>query len=104
EVTVPAGEAAHGKPGPGVYREAGRRLGVDTARVAAIEDSRNGIHSARAAGMTVIAIPNPHFPPGEGALAEADLVLGSLDELTPEAVKRAADAHADPRPRGGVSP
>jgi hypothetical protein len=36
--------------------------------------------------MRVIAIPNPTFPPGEKALAEADLVLSSLAELTPEAV------------------
>jgi hypothetical protein len=34
----------------------------------------------------VIAIPNPSFPPGDEALAEADVVLGSLAELTPEAV------------------
>ncbi len=37
----------------------------------------------------MIAIPNPHFPPGEEALAEADLVLDSLAELTPDAVERA---------------
>jgi hypothetical protein len=33
----------------------------------------------------VIAIPNPHFPPGD-ALSEADVVAKSLDELTPELV------------------
>jgi hypothetical protein len=31
--------------------------------------------------MRCIAIPNTHFPPGD-AVADADLVLGSLDELT----------------------
>jgi hypothetical protein len=36
--------------------------------------------------MRVIAIPNPSFPPGDDALAEADVVLASLAELTPEAV------------------
>ena len=36
--------------------------------------------------MRVLAIPNPSFPPGDEALAEADLVLGSLAELTPDAV------------------
>src|SRR5262249_48173427 len=104
KVTVSSEEVAHGKPAPDVYLEAARRLGIDTARAAAVEDSRNGIRSARAAGMTGIAIPNPHFPPGEDALAEADLVLGSLDELTPEAVEPAADAHAHGPPRGGASP
>jgi HAD superfamily hydrolase (TIGR01509 family) len=85
KATVSSEEVAHGKPAPDVYVEAVRRLGVDPARCAAIEDSHNGIRSARAAGMRVIAIPNPHFPPGE-ALREADAVAKSLDELTPELV------------------
>jgi beta-phosphoglucomutase-like phosphatase (HAD superfamily) len=55
---------------------------VDPARCAAVEDSHNGIRSARAAGMRVFAVPNPHFPPGDDALALADVVLTSLDELT----------------------
>ena len=46
-----------------------------------------GSRSAKAAGMRVIAIPNPAFPPGDEALAEADVVLGSLAELTPAAVE-----------------
>jgi HAD superfamily hydrolase (TIGR01509 family) len=83
--TVSSEEVARGKPAPDVYVEAARRLGVDPARCAAIEDSHNGIRSARAAGMRVIAIPNPHFPPGD-ALREADAVATSLDELTPELV------------------
>ncbi len=57
------------------------------ARAAAVEDSHSGIGSAKAAGMRVIAIPNPAFPPGEEALAEADVVLASLAELTPAAVE-----------------
>ena len=89
-VTVSSEEVARGKPAPDVYLEAARRLGVDPARAAAVEDSHNGIRAARAAGMAVIAIPNAQFPPGEEALAEADLVLDSLRELTPEAVEQAA--------------
>ena len=54
---------------------------------AAVEDSHNGIRAAKAANMRVIAIPNEHFPPGEDALAEADLVLDSLAGLTAEAVE-----------------
>ena len=53
---------------------------------AAVEDSRNGIRSAHAAGMRVIAIPNAHYPPSDDALAVADVVLASLDELTVERV------------------
>ena len=86
--TVSSEEVERGKPAPDVYLEAARRLGVDPARAAAIEDSHNGIRSAKAAGMRVVAIPNPRFPPGEKALAQADLMLGSLAELTPDTVAR----------------
>jgi HAD superfamily hydrolase (TIGR01509 family) len=85
--TVSSEEVARGKPAPDVYLEAARRLGVDPTRAAAIEDSQNGIRSAAQAGMRVLAIPNRHFPPGEDALAEADAVLDSLEELTVEAVE-----------------
>jgi phosphoglycolate phosphatase-like HAD superfamily hydrolase len=37
--------------------------------------------------MRVIAIPNPHFPPDEEALAHADVVLRSVGELTPEVIE-----------------
>jgi hypothetical protein len=36
--------------------------------------------------MRVIAIPNPHFPPDPEALADADVVLRSIDELTPAVI------------------
>jgi HAD superfamily hydrolase (TIGR01509 family) len=85
--TVSSEEVARGKPAPDVYLEAARRLGVDPTRGAAVEDSHNGILSAKAAGMRVIAIPNAHFPPDEDALREADVVLESLAELTAEAVE-----------------
>jgi HAD superfamily hydrolase (TIGR01509 family) len=83
--TVSSEEVASGKPSPEVYLEAARRLGIAPQLCVAIEDSHNGIRSAKAAGMACIAIPNPHFPPGD-AVAEADLVLGSLGELEPATV------------------
>lgn len=85
--TVSSEEVPRGKPSPDVYIEAARRLGSDPEETAAIEDSRNGILSAKAAGMRVIAIPNERYPPGEEALAEADVVLGSISELTPAVVE-----------------
>ena len=87
KATVSSEEVARGKPAPDVYLEAARRLGVEPTHAAAIEDSENGIRAAKAAGIRVIAIPNPHFPPAEDALTQADVLLRSLDELTPEVVE-----------------
>jgi HAD superfamily hydrolase (TIGR01509 family) len=85
--TVSSEEVARGKPAPDVYLEAARRLGVAPERAAAIEDSHNGIRSAKAAGMRTLAIPNPVYPPDEESLAAADDVLRSIDELTVERVR-----------------
>jgi HAD superfamily hydrolase (TIGR01509 family) len=85
--TVSSEEVPRGKPAPDVYLEAARRLGTDPQRSAAVEDSRNGILSASAAGMRVVAIPNTRFPPDEEALATADVVLYSIDDLTPDVVE-----------------
>jgi HAD superfamily hydrolase (TIGR01509 family) len=86
EATVSSEEVAQGKPAPDVYLEAARRLPADPALCAAVEDSSNGLRSAAAAGMAVVAIPNREFPPSEDALALADTVLGSIEELTPAVV------------------
>jgi HAD superfamily hydrolase (TIGR01509 family) len=86
-VVVSSQDVARGKPAPDVYLEAARRLGVDPKLCVAVEDSHNGIRSAKAAGMRVVAIPNPHFPPDETALAQADVVLHSIDELTPDVIE-----------------
>jgi len=84
EIAVSSQEVARGKPAPDVYLEAARRLGVDPSRCSAVEDSHNGIRSAKAAGMRVVAVPNPHFPPDEEAMAAADVVIGSIAELQVE--------------------
>jgi len=81
QATVSSEEVERGKPAPDVYMEAARRLGVDPAEAAAVEDSHNGILSAHNAGMHVIAIPNQAFPPGDDALAMADHVLDSIADL-----------------------
>jgi HAD superfamily hydrolase (TIGR01509 family) len=84
DATVSSEEVAHGKPAPDVYLEAARRLRVAPTECAAVEDSTNGLRSAAAAGMTVVAIPNEAFPPSEDALQLATAVIHSLDELIPE--------------------
>jgi HAD superfamily hydrolase (TIGR01509 family) len=90
--TVSSEEVAHGKPAPDVYLEAARQLGLTPAQCVAVEDSSNGIRSAVAAGMAVVAVPNREFPPATDALALAGAVVGSLAELTPDRVQRVADA------------
>jgi HAD superfamily hydrolase (TIGR01509 family) len=84
--TVSSEEVPRGKPAPDVYLEAARRLEAESTRCAAVEDSHNGILSGKAAGMRTIAIPNPVYPPGPDALAAADVVLATIDELTAEVV------------------
>jgi HAD superfamily hydrolase (TIGR01509 family) len=79
---VSSEEVARGKPAPDVYLEAAARLGVPPAACAAVEDSANGLRSAAAAGLAVIAVPRPEYPPAAGALDLARLVLDSLTELT----------------------
>lgn len=86
--TVTSDEAGRGKPAPDVYLQAAEALAVAPRDAAAVEDSTNGILSARAAGMHVVAVPNRDFPPQPDVLAEAELVLGSLDELTLGTVER----------------
>jgi HAD superfamily hydrolase (TIGR01509 family) len=86
-VTVSSEEVARGKPAPDVYLDTTRRLGVDPARCVAIEDSSNGLRAAAAAGMAVIAVPNPHYPPDEDALALAAAAVAVVGEVTPELVQ-----------------
>jgi HAD superfamily hydrolase (TIGR01509 family) len=86
--TVSSEEVERGKPAPDVYLEAARRLGVEPQACVAIEDSHSGIRSAKAAGMGCVAVPNPHFPPGD-AVQEADVILGSIADLTVQAVNLA---------------
>lgn len=88
-VTLSSEEVARGKPSPDVYLEVVGRLGVDGSRAVAIEDSGNGIRAAAAAGLTVIAIPNPHYPPGD-ALALAAAAVEAPTALTPELLESVA--------------
>jgi HAD superfamily hydrolase (TIGR01509 family) len=80
--TVSSEEVASGKPAPDVYLEAVRRLEAVPERCAAIEDSTNGLLSANAAGLRVIAVPNAAHPPATRGLDVADVVLDSISELT----------------------
>jgi beta-phosphoglucomutase-like phosphatase (HAD superfamily) len=86
KVTMSTEQVPHGKPAPDIYLAVTARLGVSPAACAAVEDSSNGLRSAAAAGLHVVAIPHPRYPPDPDALAVASFVLRGLDGLTPEAV------------------
>src|SRR5487761_247774 len=79
-------QVARGKPAPDIYLAVAAELGRRPDRCAAVEDSANGLRSAAAAGLQVIAIPQPSYPPGDSVLGPARLVLPGLAGLTPAAV------------------
>jgi beta-phosphoglucomutase-like phosphatase (HAD superfamily) len=75
-------EIGIGKPAPDIYLAVAQMLGVAPDRCAAIEDSTNGLRSARTAGMRVIAVPTRSYPPDPAELARADVVVDGLADLT----------------------
>ena len=91
-VTTSSEEVGRGKPSPDVYLEVAARLGAHAARCVAVEDSSNGLRAAAAAGMAVIAVPNPHYPPAPDALALAEATVMTPGEVTPALVERVADS------------
>lgn len=82
---VAAGETTRGKPAPEPYARAvellGRSLGaaMDPSRVVAVEDTTQGLASARAARLRTIAVTTT-FPPE--VVAGADAVVATLREVT----------------------
>lgn len=86
-VVVSADEVSRGKPAPDVYLRALELMEADPLRTAAVEDSGNGIRSAHAAQLAVVAIPNRAFPPNRNVLSQATCVLSSLDELDSETIR-----------------
>jgi HAD superfamily hydrolase (TIGR01509 family) len=81
-VTMSTEQVASGKPAPDIYLAVAAGLSRAPGRAAAVEDSANGLRSAAAAGLAVIAVPRPEYPPGADALAGAAVVLDGLDGLT----------------------
>jgi HAD superfamily hydrolase (TIGR01509 family) len=85
-VTVSTEQVRRGKPAPDIYLAVTARLSRAPGSCAAVEDSTNGLLSAAAAGLRVIAVPHPRYPPEPAALRTASLVLTSLTDLTVAAV------------------
>lgn len=77
-------EVARAKPAPDVYLLAARRLGTPPEACVALEDSENGVRAAKSAGMRCIAVPSALTRPLD--FSAADLVVGSLTEVTPTVI------------------
>jgi HAD superfamily hydrolase (TIGR01509 family) len=86
-VAMSTEQVHRGKPAPDIYLAVTERLGQAPAECVAVEDSTNGLRSAAAAGLAVIAVPRPAYPPDPAALAQSKLVLTSLADLTVSAIK-----------------
>ena len=91
-VVVSSDEVDHGKPAPDVYLETARRLGIRPEACIVVEDSRNGVRAGKAAGMTVVLVPNHSVPPAPGTAELADHVLARLEDLDPAALGRSRSA------------
>jgi len=85
-VALSTEQVQHGKPAPDIYLAVTARLGRPPEVCAAVEDSTNGLLSAASAGLQVIAVPHPRYPPEPAALQAAKVVLTSLDDLTVQTV------------------
>lgn len=86
-VTVSTEEVERGKPAPDGFLRACELLDVNPGRAIAVEDSTNGIVSARAAGMTVVSVP-PHFHPPSADVLAGTTVIETLEGLTYDLVER----------------
>ena len=86
EVALSTEDVARGKPDPEVYLTVAQRMRLAPDLCAAVEDSSNGLRSAAAAGMAVVAVPHPSYPPQPDALALARLSVPNLAELSVERV------------------
>ena len=77
---VAGDQVSSGKPDPEIYSTAVQWLGLDAGRCLALEDSDNGVRSARGAGLTVIQVPDM-VPPSDDVLAFGHAVMGSLYDV-----------------------
>jgi pseudouridine-5'-monophosphatase len=75
-----------GKPDPAIFLHAAAVLRADPAACVAFEDSLAGVQSAKAAGMFVVAIPDPRLDMDEFMAARPDIVLASLADFDPAVV------------------
>jgi pseudouridine-5'-monophosphatase len=74
-------EVRHGKPAPDIFLTAAARIGAAPEGCLVLEDSPAGVEAARAAGMAIVAVPNPAMQ--RDAFSTADQILDSLEAFNP---------------------
>ncbi|NJK37698.1 MAG: HAD-IA family hydrolase [Oscillatoriales cyanobacterium RM2_1_1] len=74
-------ELQRGKPFPDIFLLAAQRLGANPEQCLVFEDALAGVTAAKAAGMSVVAVPAADMD--RELYLEADLILNSLDEFDP---------------------
>ena len=84
EAIVTRDDVAMVKPDPELYATAVERVGSGPASAFAIEDSFNGVTSAKQAGLLCVAVPNEMTRDMD--FGQADIRLGSLAEMPLEAL------------------
>jgi len=72
-------DMANGKPSPDIYLEAAKQLQVKPDECIVLEDSRNGILSAKSANMKCIGYINPNS--GKQDLSKADKIIETIREI-----------------------
>ncbi len=87
QVAISSEEVEAGKPSPAVYLAVTSSMGVNPAKAIAIEDSSNGLRSAAAAGMVVIAVPQDNFPPAPDALTLASATVAQISDITAQFIR-----------------
>ncbi len=85
KVIISGHDAANGKPHPELFLTAAKKLNVDPMDCIVIEDSTNGVKAGKAAGMTVIGFAG--LPHNKQDLSEADKIIYSFNELTPDIIQ-----------------
>ena len=85
QCVISARDVSEGKPNPQVFSLAARRLGVEPKNCIVIEDAVAGVTAAKRAGMHCLAVTNTH---PRASLVEADLIVGSLTEITVNDLRR----------------
>ena len=79
---VSGDEVERPKPDPCVYLTAAKKIGVEPSSCVVLEDSRNGVLSAKAAGMLCIGFRSPHS--GNQDLSKADVIVNSIRDIDPQ--------------------